>query len=111
MSTYKERLDAYIGHEPYEGEKRYYGIPNDVLAKFIKKNLEGNFSVNLWTFELTEEQIAADEKMLTEAGIVHYYDDVIQAFICFNNETDMKDFRKNVMKELIKDIYDDVPDK
>ena len=96
-STYEERLNERLG-PLNEGEKRYFGIPDGDIVAHIKKHLEGNYSVTLWTDECPEEQIADNDKALTEAGIVHYHDKIMNGFICFNAEEDMKHFRSEIDK-------------
>jgi hypothetical protein len=96
-TTYEERLNEYLG-PVNEGETRYFGIPDGDIVAHIKKHLEGNYSVALWTYECPEEQIKENDKVLTEAGIVHYHDKIMDGFVCFNSEEDMNHFRSDIDK-------------
>lgn len=65
----------------------------ELTVKIIKQRLAaGNFSCNLWTFNWNDEKIGNVDELLTQEGVVHCWDELMDAFICFGSERDMRDF-------------------
>lgn len=77
---------------------------DEEIVNYIKENLKDNYSVTLWTWGLSEWQIHQDDRILTEAGIVHYHDITMNGFNCFNTEEEMNDFRKKVLDIIFENI-------
>lgn len=77
---------------------------DEEIVNHIKENLKDNYSVTLWTWGLSQDEINYDEKMLTDAGIVHYHDTTINGFNCFNTEEEMNNFRKKVLDVIFENI-------
>lgn len=104
MKTYKERLEEYLGPVS-EGETRVY-VPSsddiltldDVLAS-IREALKTNFSVTLWTYERSNKEIVELHEVLSEHGIIHYWDEIMDAFNCFKSSDDMDMFLKEIGKK------------
>lgn len=66
----------------------------------IKDKLKTNHSCSLWTFEWPDKEIGITDKELTDAGIVHCFDEVMDALVCFQSEQAMKDFYINLKNEM-----------
>ena len=77
---------------------------DEEIVNHIKEQLKGNYSVTLWTWGLSEWQIHQDDKLLTEAGIIHYHDVMMNGFNCFNTEEDMNSFRKKTLDIIFENI-------
>jgi hypothetical protein len=56
----------------------------------------------LWTYEHPIEQIKEEDLLLTKEGIVHCYDEVLDAFLCFNTREDMIGFYEKLKKDFKK---------
>lgn len=79
--------------ESFTGTDTHINLSPETSVKIIKQRLAaGNFSCNLWTLNWDDEKIGNMDKLLEKEGIVHCWDEVIDAFLCFNSERDMKDF-------------------
>ena len=90
-STYTDRLKEHIGPAP-EGRTDYFHLTHKQSIEMIKEKLNTNFSCNLWTLEWSDSELRFVDEELTNEGIVHCFDEVLDAFMCFRNETDMKKF-------------------
>ena len=99
--TYEERLEEHLGPAT-EGEHRIFGLGETELIATIKENLKNSFSCTLWTFEHPAEQIREEDELLTREGIVHCYDEVIDAFLCFNSVKDMNKFYLRIQEDMKK---------
>lgn len=61
--TYTDRIKERIG-ESVDGREDYFDLTHEESINLIKEKLKNNFSVNLWTFEWPNEQIAEVDKQL-----------------------------------------------
>ena len=91
MNSYTKRLKEYIGPTE-EGRSDFFDLTPEESIKMIKEKLKENFSCNLWTYEWSNEEINIADKELTEAGIIHVYDELMNCINCFKSEEDMKTF-------------------
>lgn len=98
-NNYTERIKAHIGKAP-EGRLDFFDLTREDSIKLIREKLKDNFSCNLWTFEWTNAEIKEADKALTEAGIVHVFDEITDAINCFKSETDMQNFYNNLRKQV-----------
>jgi hypothetical protein len=101
-SPYTKRLKEHIG-PVQEGRTDYFNLTHKQSIEMIKEGLKTNFSCNLWTVEWPEFQLKMVDNELTKEGIVHCYDEVFDAFICFRNESDMKGFYDKLRKDASED--------
>ena len=105
--NYTEKLKEYIG-EPLDDRKDYFNLTEDESIEHIKKNLKTAFSCNLWTYKWTNAEIGHADERLTKEGIIHVWDEVLDSFVCFNSEKDMKQFytslRKTIPEEDLENI-------
>ena len=91
-SEYTKRIKERIG-ENVDGRTDYFDLDHKQTINMIKEKLAaGNFSCTFWTFEWGEKQLAQVDEELTKEGIVHCWDEVMDAFVCFNSVEDMKNF-------------------
>jgi hypothetical protein len=106
-NTYTDRIKERIG-ESVDGREDYFDLTHEESINLIKEKLKNNFSVNLWTFEWPNEQIAEVDKQLYKENIIHCWDEVFDSFVCFNTEEDMVGFywklRKEATDEQLKDL-------
>ena len=65
----------------------------------IKEGLKTNFSVNLWTLDMSNEEIGYAVSLLKKEKIVHVFDEVMDAINCFQSEEDMFSFYKKIREE------------
>lgn len=91
--SYEDEINERLG-PVQEGEKRVFGVTDEDLIQIIKDALVDNFSVTIWTYLYPDEQIAETDVWLSAEGIVHYYDEVMEAFNCFRSQEDMDHFRE-----------------
>ena len=99
--TYTQRLQRHLGPRE-EGEMRIFGLGSKDLISAIKTNLKNSFCCTLWTYEHPIEQIKEEDILLTKEGIVHCYDEVLDAFLCFNSKEDMIGFYEKLKKDFKK---------
>ena len=98
-STYTEKLKKHIG-EPQNGRSDYFNLTHEQTIEMIKENLKDNFSSTLWTLDMGEEQLKYIDESLTKNGIIHCFDEAMDGFICFKNESDMKKFYDDLRKSM-----------
>ena len=96
--TYTDRLKEYIGPAT-EGRTDYFHLTHKQSIEMIKEQLKDHFNCNLWTFEWSEDEMKFVDGELTKEGIVHCYDEIMDAFICFRTESEMKGFYDNLRKD------------
>lgn len=97
-SDYTERLKKHIGEAP-EGRTDFFDLTREESINMIKEKLKDNFSCNLWTLEWSDAEIEDTDKALTEAHIIHVYDEIMDAINCFRSVKDMKGFYDRMRKE------------
>lgn len=79
--------------ELFTGTDVHINLSPETSVKIIKQRLAaGNFSCNLWTIGWTDEKIENADELLTKENVIHCWDELMDSFICFNSERDMKDF-------------------
>ena len=86
-STCTDRLKEHIGPTP-EGRTDYF----NQSIEMIKEQLKTKFSCNIWALGWSESELRFVDEELTKESIVHCFDEVLDSFMCFRNETDMKNF-------------------
>jgi hypothetical protein len=98
MDAYTQRLKEYIG-EPEDGRTDYFNLNIRQCIEKIKEGLKTNFSVNLWTLDMSNEEIGYAVSLLKKEKIVHVFDEVMDAINCFQSEEDMFSFYKKIREE------------
>ena len=94
-----EEMNEVLG-EPIEGERREMVSGADEAIRTIKESLKTNFSVTVWTRGWTEDEIINESRFLTENGIVHCWDEHIDAILCFRSTEDLVGFYERLKKDL-----------
>lgn len=97
-STYTERLKEHIGPAT-EGRTDYFHLTHTQSIEMIKEKLQTNFSCNLWTLEWPDSELEFVDNELTKEGIVHCFDEVLDSFMCFRTDEDMKNFYDRLRKD------------
>lgn len=106
MSSYTDRLKEYIGKS--DGREDHFNLKKDEIIPLIKDKLKTNYSCNLWTFEWSNNEIDIADRELTEAGIVHCFDEVMDALVCFQSEEAMEDFYVKLRNEIPPECLENI---
>lgn len=109
MSNYTEELKNFIGPAE-DGRRDVFNLTPEESFKEIKEGLKTAFSVNLWTYKWSYEQIAKVDKQLFDEGIAHCWDEIFDSFVCFRTKEEMIEFyrklRVNATEEQLQDLRD-----
>ncbi|MBR4589766.1 MAG: hypothetical protein IKO36_03795 [Bacteroidaceae bacterium] len=102
-----EKIGELYG-EPVDGEIRevYSGNGEGFIA-YLRKVLENNFSVTIYTGGWSVEEKLEEAKMLAREGFSYCWDEVMDAFVCFRSEDDLKNFYLD-LKEKMPDVQFDL---
>ncbi len=98
MDVYTQRLKEHIG-EPEDGRTDYFNLNIRQCVEKIKESLKTKFSANLWTLNMSSEEIGYAVSLLKKEKIVHVFDEVMDAINCFQSEEDMFFFYKKIREE------------
>ena len=97
-NTYTDRVKEFIGPAE-EGRTDYFHLTHKQSIDIIKEQLKDNFSCNLWTLEFSDSELKFIDDELTKEGIVHCFDEVMDSFVCFKTEEDMRSFYDKLRKD------------